>query len=214
MDGKVLARAEATEQEVGIRAGERRAERAVADDHEAEAAAARLLHGAICRGGELDVLLGREPSDVEDDQIAVRSAPRRAQRGRAPSRIEAATVDAPAEHTQALESGRRELVTQPRRRHERAGGRVVKVTKVGSDRTSEPAGAVVLHVTVEVRVEAAVHGDTKRSARARRRPSERSFGRDVDRVRAAPAPYGAERGAGRKADPEPLVAGKSHPAHA
>ena len=55
--------------------------------------------------------------------------------------------------------------------------------------------------------------DAQRGARAHRRPSERSFGRDVHRVRTTPAPHGAQRAAGRKTDPEALVARKPHPAH-
>ena len=57
MGREIVAGAEAAEHEIGVRAGERRAERTVADDHEAHRAA-HLLHGAVRPDGELDVGAG------------------------------------------------------------------------------------------------------------------------------------------------------------
>jgi hypothetical protein len=121
MRGELVTRAEATEHQVGMRPRECGLERAGADDHEAERAATRPLHGAIRRDGQLDVLLGREAADIEDDQIPVARAPRLAQRRRAPRRIEAPRVDAPAEDAQSLEPRRSELGAKGRCRDQGAG---------------------------------------------------------------------------------------------
>ena len=141
MRGEVVAGAEPTEHQVGMRARERRAQRSVADHDETQYAAARLLHRAVRRDGELDVLLRGEPPHVEGDQIARGRAPFGAERRGAASGIEPAVIDAAAEHAETLEAGGLELVAKTLGRHEGTGGRVVEAPQVGRDRAPQPAHA-------------------------------------------------------------------------
>jgi hypothetical protein len=210
--GELVAGAEASEHQIGVRAGEAPAERPVADHHEAQRGV-RSLHRAIRRDGQLDVLLGCQASHVQDDQIALARAPFGAECRGSTGRIEALVVDPAPEHAEALEARRRELGAKPLGRDERAGGRIVEPAEVGGDRTLEPARAIVTHVPIEVRVKAAVDADTQRGAGAHRGPSERPLRRDVHGVRTPATPCGAQRGAGGKAELEPFVAGQPHAGH-
>ena len=131
--GEVVARSKASKDQIAMVALEGRSQRPVADHDEAEAAV-HFLHGPVRLDGKPDVLLCRQAPDGQDHQIALRRAPGRPEGPRAARRVEAATVDAAAEHAEVREPGGRELVAEHRRRHERAGGGVVEATQEREDR--------------------------------------------------------------------------------
>ena len=74
MRGEVVPGAESGKDQIGVGAPDRRTERPVTDEHEAETGA-NPAHRAVRLDREPDVLLGREPPDVQGHQIVRRRAP-------------------------------------------------------------------------------------------------------------------------------------------
>src|SRR5262245_22941110 len=114
----------------------------VADDHAAHGTA-RPLDLTERGDGQRDVLLGRHPANVEDDQIALGRAPRRAQGRRATPGREDSRVHAATNHAEILEAGSTQPTTQLRAGDERAERPIVESTEIAEPQGPQPAGTIM-----------------------------------------------------------------------
>ena len=152
------------------------------------------------------VLLRRQPADVDHREVIRTQPPRCAQRVGAEARMEAHRVDRAAEAAGVAEALRGELLGELARRHQRRVGAVVEATQPGEHPRREEARAVAADVVVEARVETGGDGDAEALGRTQRGPAERAFGGDVDRVRPLPHPARGESAPRRQAEAHARVA--------
>ena len=153
------------------------------------AAPLHALHRAVRLHRQRDVLLRREPADVERHEIV--APPRPTPPGARPSAAPDRTARRPRRGR--ARARRRSRSASNRRRSSALATRVPRVRlcnrrRYPLDHGRQPAQPIVARVVGEVRVKAAEHGHAQSVRGPHGGPSERPLGRHVHRVRAPLAP--------------------------
>ena len=185
---------------------EARAQRAVADQNETAAGVGRA-HGGEAFEEERVVFLRGHAAGVDDDGVFGRRFPAQAKVAGAAGGVKLPGVDAAGEEGEVAEAECLKLGAELGGGREGAGGAVVDPAEPPEHKPVEGGVAVVLRVSVKVRVETGRDREAERAGGAHGGGAERTLGGDVDEVRAVGAPVPAQGGAGGKAEAQQRVTG-------
>ena len=203
--GQVGTAAHPAEHEVRVVALQGHSRGPVADpDH----ARVRLLDLQLAKGahGQVQVLFRGDPADMDRHQGTRAGSPAGAQPVFAQLRREQAGIHRPRQPDDVPEAGRLQLLSQFGGRHHGGVGAVVEAAHPRQRRTLQPGHAVVAHVAVEAGVEAGGDGNAQACGRTQRRPAQRAFGGDVDRIRWCLAPVPGQGCGGWQAEAQARIA--------
>src|SRR5262249_41943258 len=184
---QLLTGVNAAKNYVGISSLERSARGAVAYHHKFHRRV-ELPHGMVGFNSEVDIFFWRDTSYIECNDVLARCTPGVSERSRAAPRHKKLAIDAPINNADVLQPYSPEAIAEVRARDESADRATVKPTEVAKDERLQPAGVIMLQVTVEVGVKAAEYRNREASGNAHGRPTQRAFGGDVHHVRAALRP--------------------------
>jgi hypothetical protein len=204
---KVQAVAHASEDDLGMALGERRADRAVADHDQACPWLPRADHLEGTHR-ELEVLLRGEPADMEDGQFIGGDPPSAAQRDIAVPRIEAGRVHRAAQQAHVAESVFAQERGQALGRHQRRRRAVVEAAQIGEHQRRQQAESVVGGKAVEAGMEAGAGSQAKFARRAQRAVAERALGGDVHGIGTSPRPRTDQVPLRGQADAQAGIAGQ------
>ncbi len=157
------------------------ARRAIAHPYEASAGAL-LLQATEAAHCERQVFFRRDAADVDHDGCVRPRAPGLAQRQVAEARMELPRVHRASQPQRVAEALLGQHFLQLAGRHQGGVGTVVEAAQPGEDPGAQEAVAVAADIVVKSGVEASRHRDAQTAAGAQRRPAQRAFSGDVDRI--------------------------------